>query len=219
MTESIPRAGSSGVLQNLTPDLIDSLKTHGEPFRLAGGSVVFDIGDHCDGFSLLLEGTIRVVLPTPDGKEILLYRVKPGEGCILTLSSLVSSTHYPAKGIADADLSGYTIPRARFLGLMAENPAFQSSIYRFIGERVAELIGLVEQLAFWQLPQRLAALLLSQGPMVEATHTMLADELGCSREIISRHLKHFEEDGVVSLGRRHIEVIDAGHLRGMIVTS
>jgi CRP/FNR family transcriptional regulator len=78
---------------------------------------------------------------------------------------------------------------------------------------MAELMQLVEEVAFRKLDQRLAALLLGKGRVVRATHQQLADELGSVREMVSRLLKGFAEQGLVRLGREQVEVLDPAGLR------
>lgn len=82
-----------------------------------------------------------------------------------------------------------------------------------MAERMAELAALVEAVAFQRLDQRLARSLLAQGPTVLATHQRLADELGTSREIVSRLLGRIEDQGTVRLGRERIEILDPAALR------
>ena len=72
---------------------------------------------------------------------------------------------------------------------------------------------LVEEVAFRKLDQRLAGVLLGKGSTLRATHQQLADELGSVREMVSRLLKGFAEQGLVALGREQIEILDAAGLR------
>jgi CRP/FNR family transcriptional regulator len=82
-----------------------------------------------------------------------------------------------------------------------------------MAERLADLMALVEAVAFQRLDQRLAALLCARGPRLLTTHQQLADELGTVREIVSRLLRRFERDGWVALGRERIDVLDGAALR------
>jgi len=96
---------------------------------------------------------------------------------------------------------------------MLTEPAFRAFVFSLFSERMAELMQLVEEVAFQKLDQRLAALLLGKGRVVHASHQQLADELGSVREMASRLLKRFEEQGLLRLGREKVEVPDPAGLR------
>jgi CRP/FNR family transcriptional regulator len=104
------------------------------------------------------------------------------------------------------------LPKAEFDGLLA-HPPFRDFVFHLFAERIAELIQLVEEVAFHKLDQRLANLLLGRGSSVCLTHQQLADELGSVREIVSRLLKGFAQQGLVRLGRERIEILDPAGLR------
>ena len=93
--------------------------------------------------------------------------------------------------------------------------AFRDFIFQLFSERIADLMQLIEEVAFRKLDQRLAALLLGKGRVLHVTHQQLADELGSVREIVSRLLKSFAEQGLVKLAREQVEIIDPSGLRRM----
>ena len=171
------------------------------------GTLLFDVGMACQALPLLLEGRIKVSKRAENGREIRLYSVRPGELCIVTVSCLLGGEPYPATGVAETAVSALGLPRALILRLMAEHPPFREMAFNLFSERLTGLMQLVEEVAFRKLDQRLAAWLLERGPLIAASHQAVADELGSVREIVSRLLKHFEEEGCVRLGRERIEVI------------
>jgi CRP/FNR family transcriptional regulator len=160
------------------------------------------------GFPLILAGTIKVVKSSATGREMLLYRVEPGGSCIITSSCLLGHTPYSARGIAETPLSLLVLPTAMFEKLVAENGLFRDFVFHLFAERIAELMQLVEEVAFHRLDQRLARLLLGKGTAIQTTHQALAEELGSVREIVSRLLKSFAAQAWVTLGREQINVID-----------
>ncbi|MBL8375813.1 Crp/Fnr family transcriptional regulator [Accumulibacter sp.] len=181
--------------------------------RLPAGTQVFTEKQNCLGFPLILAGTIKVVKNTAAGRELLLYRVEPGGSCIITSSCLLAHSPYSARGIAEAPLSLLLLPIALFEKLIAENGLFRDFVFHLFGDRIAELLQLVEEVAFHRLDQRLAKLLLAKGVAVHATHQSLAEELGSVREIVSRLLSGFAAQGLVALGREQITVIDRDKLK------
>jgi CRP/FNR family transcriptional regulator len=180
--------------------------------RLPAGTVLFDERQACRGFPLILEGAVRVVKASANGRELPLYRITPGETCVITTSCLVGKAAYSARGTAETDLVLVFLPAGEFAVLLAE-PAFRDFVFHLFSARIAELMQLVEEVAFQKLDQRLAALLLGKGKRVHATHQQLADELGSVREIVSRLLKGFATQRFVALGREQIEILNPAGLR------
>ncbi len=176
------------------------------------GAVLFDERQPCQGFPFVLSGAVRVVKAAANGRELPLYRVLPGETCIITSSCLLGRADYNARGVAEGETTLVFLPRCQFDSLLACAP-FRDFIFSLFAERIAELMQLVEEVAFRKLDQRLAALLLGKGRMLHTTHQQLADELGSVREMISRLLKGFAEQGLVALGREQVEILDPGGLR------
>ena len=182
------------------------------PLTVPAGTVLFDVQQPCQGFPLVIAGTIRVVKPSVNGRELPLYRVVAGESCIITTSCLLGHADYNARGIAETETSLVLLPRELFDQLL-DQPAFRSFVFHLFAERVADLMQLIEEVAFRKLDQRLAGLLLGKGKSIHATHQQLADELGSVREMVSRLLKAFAEQGLVRLGREQVEILDPAGLR------
>ncbi len=164
-------------------------------------------------FPLLVDGTIRVSKLGSNGRELQLYRVVPGEACIVTSSCLLGQVAYNARGVAETPIVAVALPQPVFSRLLSEHQPFRDYVFGLFAERIAELMQLVEAVAFQRLDQRLATLLLGKGRVIHVTHQALADELGSVREIVSRLLKTFAEQGLVSLGREQIEIVDPARLR------
>ncbi len=177
------------------------------------GTVLFDENSPCQAFPMVLDGSVRVVKSAPSGRELQLYRVLPGESCILSTGCMMGNAPYSATGIAESELTLVALPPHFFHKLLSEHAPFRNYVFGLFTERIAELMQLVEAVAFHKLDQRLAALLLGKGKVVHATHQQLADELGSVREIVSRLLKTFAERGLVSLGREEIELVNPVALR------
>jgi CRP/FNR family transcriptional regulator len=179
--------------------------------RVPAGTTMFGEHQPCSGFPLVLSGTIRVAQHYPNGREMQLYRVGPGDSCMLSSSCLLGRTQYPASGTAETDVELAVLPPADFRALIVDDPAFREYVFSLFGERLASLLGLVEAITYQKLDRRLAALLVARAkdePVIRATHQALADELGSVREIVTRLLRTFEDRGYVELGRERIRVAD-----------
>jgi len=182
--------------------------------HLPAGSQVFAEHQPCQGFPLLLEGSIKVVKLAASGRELMLYRVAPGGSCIISSSCLLGHTDYNARGIAETPLALLVLPVRDFATLMVEHAPFRDFVFHLFAERIGELMQLVEEVAFARLDQRLAKLLLARNETVlSVTHQQLADELGSVREIVSRLLKGFAAQGLVALGREQLTIADRAGLQ------
>jgi len=200
-------------LDGLGDDRLDRLLDECIVLQVSAGTVMFDDRSPCQAFPLLVDGTIRISKVGANGRELQLYRVVPGEACILSSSCLLGHVAYNARGVAETDVVAVALPQPVFNRLLAEHEPFRNYVFALFAERMSELMQLVEAVAFQRLDQRLAALLLGKGRVVRTTHQALADELGSVREIVSRLLKSFAEQGLVSLAREQIEIVDPPGLR------
>jgi CRP/FNR family transcriptional regulator, anaerobic regulatory protein len=200
------------VLRELPEPLRARLAAETQQMALPAGTVLFDERQSCQGFPFVLSGSVRVVKLAANGRELPLYKVLPGESCIITSSCLLGGADYNARGVAECATTLVFLPRALFDRLL-EVPAFRDFVFHLFAERIAELMQLVEEVAFHKLDQRLANLLLGKGRQLHTTHQQLADELGSVREMVSRLLKGFADQGLVRLGREQLEILDPAGLR------
>src|SRR6266571_3511239 len=169
------------VLLKLPPDLLRKVEETAKPVQASAGQPLFGDGSPCTHYPLLIEGVIRASKSSPDGHEILLYRLNPGESCVITVVSLLGETSYPAIGTAESKLSLYGIPRNVFVELVLQSPAFRVFVFDSLSQRMAHLMALIDDVAFRRIDQRLASRLLVRGEPLTVTHQMLADELGTTR--------------------------------------
>lgn len=200
------------VLQELPAALRDRIAGAVQPMTIPAGTVLFDEHQPCQGFPFVLSGSIRVVKLAANGRELPLYKVLPGESCIITSSCLLGHADYNARGITESETALILLPRALFDEMLG-TAVFRDFVFHLFSERMAELMQLIEEVAFRKLDQRLANLLLGKGRQLHTTHQHLADELGSVREMVSRLLKGFADQGLVRLGREQIEILDPAGLR------
>ncbi len=124
--------------------------------RVPAGAMLFDDRQACEGFPFVVEGTVRVSKCAPSGRELPLYRVGPGETCIISSSCLLGHEDYNARGVTESDTLLMLLPKAVFDEMMAERP-FRDFVFHLFAERIADLMQLIEEVAFRKLDQRLAA--------------------------------------------------------------
>ena len=184
------------------------------PMTVPAGTVLFDENAPCQGFPMVLEGEVKVSRHSSDGRSLELYRVVPGELCLVSSASLFRSAPLSAHGITTRPTTLLLIPPTVFRQWL-ETPAFRNGVLGLFAERMADLTGLINAVAFQRLDQRLAAALLGRGQNLSLTHQDLADELGTVREIVSRLLRRFEREGWVELSRERIHIHNSTALRAV----
>lgn len=180
--------------------------------QVPAGTLLFDESAPCAGFPLVLDGEVKVSRSSADGRLLELYRVGPGEICLVSAACLFSGLPMSARGVASRAVRLALIPPELFDRWLAR-PAFRSAVLGLFADRMADLTALVDAIAFQRLDQRLARTLLEQPSPWLVTHQAIAERLGTVREIITRLLRRFENDGWVELSRERIDVRDADALR------
>lgn len=204
------------VLRDTPRDTLDALMVSATQMKVPAGAMMFDENQACMGFAFLLSGRARVVKTSPGGRELHLYDVQPGEACILTSSCLLGKSVYQARCTMSQAADMVVLPPATFRLLFSASESFRDYIFSRYSERISELLQLVAAVTFQKLDQRLAAWLVQRTGTINITHEALADDLGSLREMISRLLKNFADQGWVALGREQIEVLDAAALRKLV---
>lgn len=182
-----------------------------EPISAPEGTVLFQPGQACERLVLLTEGLVRVRMVSESGREIELYRVRPGETCVMSIACMMGERPYQAEGIADQDIKGVSISRGLFREMLAESTAFRDAVITVQTRRVFDLVSLVDELAFHRTESRLASRLLQRADKTDSvaeTHQELALDIGTAREVVSRRLKRFETQGLVALERGRVRILD-----------
>jgi CRP/FNR family transcriptional regulator len=193
----------------LTEPVLENDATH---LHAAAGQVLFTTGTPCRGFPLVLTGAVRVARGSQGGRSLELYRVTAGEMCVISTTCLFGQAPLSAEGACVEPTELVLLSAAGFARLSGEE-AFRHYAFGTLADRIAQLMALVEAVAFQRLDQRLAAALLGHGAVVLATHQALADEVGTVREIVTRLLHRFEADGHLRVGRGRIELLAPAALR------
>lgn len=183
------------------------------------GTIICNTGDECQDLIILLEGNVRVYRPADDGRSITLYHINKGESCILMASCILNTTAFPATAVVEKDARGLAIPAVKVHQWLKSETVWQQYIFSLLSQRMADLISLVDALAFRNLEVRLARWLSEHSPqnqVIATTHQAIASELASSREVISRLLKEFEHEGIILLGRGKIRIIHEQSLNKII---
>lgn len=168
-------------------------------------------GQRCAHFMLLLEGAVRVYQLAEDGREMSLYRIKPGDICLMSLNSLLHERPFKANAATETACQALLLSGADFHAAMQLSTAFRNRVLSSLVNSVCDLMHTFYDTAFETLDMRLACLL---GRLFERagadtlyiTHQQLAFELGTSREVVSRTLKKLERRECIRLARGQIRI-------------
>jgi CRP/FNR family transcriptional regulator, anaerobic regulatory protein len=181
---------------------------------LEAGATLLREGQVCASVPFVTEGSIRVFKAAESGREITLYRIEKGQSCILSVGCGSSLKTFPASVVVERPTSAVFIPTETVRRLFAESAAFRDFVLDQYSRRMADVMELVEEVAFRRVDQRLAQWLLEHRSaserglgLVSATHQELADHVGTSREVVSRILKDWEERGALKLSRGSIKML------------
>ncbi len=180
--------------------------------RVPAGAHLFREAERCRHFMWLLEGTVRVFKHSQGGREITLYRVEPGELCVLSLQSLLGDEGFPAEAVAETELYGLTLEQHHFDNAIDDSREFRRYLLKVLSRRIGDVMQLISDVTFQRLDLRLACILgqlfeRSGGEPLKITHARLARELGTTREMISRILKEFEYQQCIQLSRGEIHLV------------
>lgn len=180
--------------------------------NMNANTVLFQEGMPCEHLMLIVDGCIRVFKESNEGREVTLYRVEPGQLCIHNLNNLVDGTQFPITARTETPMHALVISRSAFKTALDESASFRNYVLRTLTGRLSHMVELVSGFAFGRLDLRVACWLNDQferscGRPIEVTHSDVADELGTTREMISRILKDFEHKRCIQLARGKIHLV------------
>ncbi|HEY9488114.1 MAG TPA: Crp/Fnr family transcriptional regulator [Chryseosolibacter sp.] len=207
MTPEIKITGLS-----INSDLLEKLRKEGTVKILAPDTVMLNDNDYIKYIPIVLSGSIKVLRQDEDGREILLYYIKPGESCVMSLLGAVSNGRSKVKAVVEDQAEVLILPVHKVIEMIKENPRWLEFIFQLYNKRFEELLSVVNAIAFQKVDNRLWDLLktkveMSSSTELNITHQQIADELGTAREVVSRLLKQLEKDRKVVLSRNKIKIL------------
>ncbi|MFZ1677212.1 MAG: Crp/Fnr family transcriptional regulator [Saprospiraceae bacterium] len=181
----------------------------GQIKNFPAGTVILDMNAYIRSIPIVITGSIKVIKTDEEGKEILLYYIKPGESCIMSFLAGIHNDTSKIKAIIEEDAEILLIPVNKASEWIKEFPEWSDFIFGLYQKRFEELLEVVNAVAFQKIDERLLHLLTQKSSLfhskeIMVTHQQLADELGITREAASRVLKQMENEGLISLSRNKI---------------
>lgn len=178
------------------------------------GENIHDGATECTGVLGVMEGRLRVFLLSDAGKEITLFRLIEDDTCMLSASCMIKNITFDVYVSAEMDTELVLIPTAAYAQLAKENAAVEGFMNSIVTQRFSEAMWVFEQLLFMKTDQRLAAFLLDQSSLddsdiITLTHEQIASHMGTAREVVSRTLKYLAGEGLISVSRKGIQILDS----------
>lgn len=195
-----------------TPELLEKLYKYSISKEYQAGDIIVDENSSIRAIPIVTKGTMKVVRTEEDGREILLYYIKAGESCIMSFLGGMHNETSKVKAEIEEDAEILFLPVTKVSEFIKEHPEWLDYIFKLYHKRFEELLGIINEIAFKKVDERLLNLLekkaeLTQSNILNVTHEQLANELGTARVVVSRLLKQLEENGELQLGRNKITLL------------
>lgn len=216
----------TALLSNLSHEELHLLATRTVRKLFSAGELLFSEGEPCSGLHIISKGKVRIIKTSVNGREQVLALNVPGES--IAELPVFDGGSYPASAVAVEDTEIAFISRRDFHAYCIEHPEVPLKVLSVVGARLRRLVGIIEELSFTTIRERLIALLVklaqTEGKktdrgiefLLPATHQELANQLGTVRELISRNLMRLQAEGLLEVDARQIAVRDLKGLSALL---
>ena len=209
--KTIPEILSAHFPQILDTELVKGIITHGKLMTIPEGEYMMDIGSPIRSIPMIVSGTVKVMREDDEGRELLLYYLKGGETCAMSLTCCMDGRKSEIRAEALEDVTIISLP-VQFMDEWMAYRDWRAFVMRTYARRFEELLETIDNIAFRRMDERLEDYLRNKvestgAKMLHVSHQEIATDLNTSREVVSRLLKQMEHSGMVKLGRNRIEVV------------
>ena len=190
-----------------------AIYTHAEK-----GTVLHNGSADCLGLLLVCSGQLRGYILSDEGREITLYRLFERDMCLFSASCMLQSIQFDIQIQVEKDANFWVIPPDVYKSIMEQSPAVANFTNEVMSTRFSEVMWLMEQVMWKSFDKRLADFLLQESVLegtshLELTHEKIANHMGTAREVVTRMLRYFQQEGLVSLSRGVVDLVDENALR------
>ncbi len=181
------------------------------------GTTIHD-GNECLGMVLVHSGCLRVYIMSEEGKDITLYRLHPGEMCMLAASCVLQSITFDVFIDAEEDSECYVVNGCALSRVNDNYPDVKIYMLEMAVSRFSDVMWVMQQILFMSMDKRLAIFLYEESARINSdtinlTHEQIAKYIGSAREVVSRMLKYFSNEGIVEVSRKGVKLLDKSRLR------
>ena len=199
------------IWQKLTSDQQNKISEAAISRTVPKGTVIHNGSNDCTGLVLVKSGRLRAYILSGEGREITIYRLFEYDICLFSASCIMNSIQFDITIEAEKDTEMFIIPPEIYKNIMAESAILANYTNEIIASRFSEVMWLIEQILWKSLDKRIASFLLEEATLensdtLKITHEIIANHLGTHREVVTRMLKYFQEEGLVKLSRGTIEI-------------
>ena len=197
----------------LTPAQQEQLARAAVARSFPQGTLLHQGDNDCTGLLLVDRGRLRAYILSPEGREITLYRLFPWDICIFSASCMLRNISFDVYVEAEKETDALLIPTTVYSTLSKESLAVSDYTNQLMSSRFSDVMWVMEQVLFMSFDKRLALFLLEQAEIegtdrLSMTQEVIARNLGSAREVVTRMLKYFQSEGLVSLFRGGVEIAD-----------
>ena len=208
------------IFEQLSPADQETLSRLAVLHKVRAGTLIHRGGSDCMGLLVVRSGQLRAYMTSEEGREITLYRLFERDICLFTASCIMNNIQFDIMISTDKDTEFWIIPPMFFKQLMERNVAVANYTNQIMSSRFTEVMWLMEQVMWKSFDKRLATFLLEESNLegttqLKITHEKIAAHLGSAREVVTRMLKYFQNEGAVRLTRGFIEITDTRRLETM----
>lgn len=192
--------------------IVDEIIAVSTAVILTKDSAILDTGSQISVIPFVLSGSVKVFREDEDGNEILIYYLLPGETCALTLNSCIINEGSKVKATIESDAELLLIPSDKLMHWIDRYPDMKHFLIKVFNQRFENLLEVIQDLAFNKLDQRILSYLRNKSlainsNTIDITHQRIANEIGTSREVVSRLLKQLEQQNHILLSRHSIKIL------------
>ena len=175
-------------------------------------------GEECSGVILVRSGSLRLYIMSDEGKDITLYRLHKGELCMLSASCVLDAVTFDVFVDAEEDSECCVVSGPAFAAVSKRNPDVRIFALETAVSRFSDVMWVMQQILFMSMDKRLAIFLADESARtgtdtIALTHEQIARYMGSAREVVSRMLKYFANEGIVEVSRKGIKILDKARLR------
>ena len=203
--------------KDITEEQKNTLRQAINKKQFVTGEFMHSNSENCSGLFLIKSGQVRAYIVSESGKEITLYRLFERDVCIFSASCIMKNISFDIYIEVEKETQAYLIPTSTFHKLSSESLPMQTFTNNLMASRFTDVMWIMEQALFMSFDKRLANFLLEQATIEESdvlviTHEKIANHLGTAREVVTRMLKYFQGEGMVTLNRGTIKIVNRNKL-------
>ncbi len=181
------------------------------------GTLIQDSSAECLGVVIVRSGLLRTYILSEDGREITISRLFEYDVSLLSASCVMPDLQFNVMIEAEKDSEFWSIPACLFKNLVDESLAVSNYSRTLLSSNFSELMWLMEQIMWKSFDKRLAAFLLQEAGLEDSltlkiTHERIANHMGTAREVVTRMLRYFQNEGMVVLTRGTVQIADRNKL-------